>query len=85
MTRFWKSSISCPLPKMCSGSIPTATLQGFVQVAGKVGIEKSVLLIHICVCIYPNNFEWCYLGRSLGEVVFLLPQHAYLLPRFVPF
>lgn len=35
MTRFWKSSDFCPLPKMCSGSVPTVTLQGFVQVAGK--------------------------------------------------
>lgn len=40
MARFWKSYDFCPLPKMCSGSIPIVTLQGFVQVAGEVGIEK---------------------------------------------
>lgn len=47
MTGFWKSSDFCPLPNVCSGFIPTVTLQGFVQVAGKVGIGKG-----------PENW-WC--------------------------
>lgn len=44
MASLQKSQDSCSLPKMCSGSLPTVTLQGLVQaaqVAGKVELEKS--------------------------------------------